>query len=602
MSSWWRGIPAGKMQLFLPLLCVLCAARVHSIFDGACPRKDAPPGVLVVTPGSNLILKCKGHVLVNGVRVNITQKSSNTNGGRTSSVVPTTTANITRKKRNVDSTVDWGYNSKTEEEVRTATEENQSARYITYTASPISNIVQPTSTGGPQKNKSNWDAEELDSEDDYEEDEEEISSRVTRGIKSRHEWSWNNKAMGSGRRDWGDIKLERRGSTLSLSSVRMKDSGKYSCHYRGREVFSVKVSVVEPPESPSLSCYKRSPSSKIRCEWAPQKPVTRPLYCYLVLNKSPSQLFINLPCSYSSRLSRCWCALEHSEDDLRTLYTAFLCVTNMAGNASSAQKYFKPLDILQPDPPSNIKVTQLERHMTWLKVNWYLPTSWNIRDQYYELKYEVKYQPVESSSYQVHLIRDTRSLIIKDVVPGAQYLIQIRARDEYDGQWSDWSTTIIGSSWTASPATDDQTNITSLDESGSGDNTTEDDPAPKDGPAPKDAPESVEVPHILWICASFVFLLPILAVYIFRRRDRVISKLHCLNVGIKPLDSSEVPHATTTAPEEHALVAFTPPCYKEPPSKTGEKEEGENEEEQRMKDRINAMHFNNTTYFFIQRE
>ncbi|XP_023264705.1 uncharacterized protein LOC111656990, partial [Seriola lalandi dorsalis] len=277
------------MRIFQPLLSVLCAAQVHSVFDGACPRKDPPPGVLVVSTGSKLVLTCRGHVMVNGVKVKIATDSSNTNSRESSSAAPTTTGNIINNKHTVDSTVNVGYHFNPEAEVSAVTGGNRGPRYTgtVYTASPTTAMVQPTSGGRLLKGESSWETEEVDGEVDYEEDEEEEGergSRVTRGIKSMPQWKWNERTIGSGKRDWGEITFEKRGASLSLSSVRVTDSGKYTCHHRGRERFSLKVTVADPPENPSLYCYKKSPSSKIRCESVPQKPVTKPSNCYLVLN------------------------------------------------------------------------------------------------------------------------------------------------------------------------------------------------------------------------------------------------------------------------------------------------------------------------------
>lgn len=177
--------------------------------------------------------------MVDGVKVN---SSTETSREGASSVAPTTTGNSMNNKHTVDTSVNEG------PEVGFVTTGNRSPRHtdIAHTASPTTHLVQPTSSDVLLKGESDWENEEADSEGDYENDEEdegEEGSRVTRGIKSRPQWSWNMKVVGSGKRDWGDITFERRGSTLSLSSVRVTDTGTYTCHHRGTDQFSVKVIV-----------------------------------------------------------------------------------------------------------------------------------------------------------------------------------------------------------------------------------------------------------------------------------------------------------------------------------------------------------------------
>lgn len=60
---------------------------------------------------------------------------------------------------------------------------------------------------------------------------------------------------------------------------------------------------------------------------------------------SPTEAFLPSRCSYSSRASRCWCTLEHNEEELRTIHMIYLCVTSIAGNATSKLLDFTPLGI-----------------------------------------------------------------------------------------------------------------------------------------------------------------------------------------------------------------------------------------------------------------
>ncbi|KAL7393467.1 hypothetical protein ABVT39_011273 [Epinephelus coioides] len=585
------------MRIFLPLLWVLCAAPVRGIFDGTCPRKDPPPGVLVLSPGSKLVLTCSGHVEVDGVKVS------------SADAVPTTTANIRSStgvslngdKHTGGNAVNEGYHSHpTEAGENTSLGQTDTG----YTAPPTTHAVWPTSVTRLRMGES----EDMAGEDDYEEEEEgEEGSRVTRGIKSRLQWKWNRMTVGKGDRDWGEVTLERRGASLSLSSVRLIDAGRYTCYHRDRERFSLKVHVSDRPETPTLSCYKRSPSSKIRCEWTSQKPITVQTHCHLLLSKSPKQPFLRIPCSFSSRLSRCWCALDHNEDELRTVHTAFLCVTSITGNATSSPQSFTPLRILKPNPPAHLSVRQEEGHERRMIATWGLPVSWKSQDSYYALLYEIKYQPVQSlfNYEQIRDIRDRRSHTITDALAGVEYRIQVRAREEYDGQWSEWSEPVHASSWTVKGTVDDLASTmfpVYTEGSGFTEGYMSDVPEP--------VYSRVDASHhvIPWICGSFALLLVILAAYLFRHKDRFIPKLQSLSVINRCSDPPQPAPSAPTLPEGQALVTLAPRSYKRPPPSQVAEEEEENEEgngeedDQQAKERTEAMHFSNTSYFFLRRE
>ncbi|XP_047453992.1 interleukin-6 receptor subunit alpha [Mugil cephalus] len=599
------------MGIFLLLLCVFNVSSVRSIFDGACPRKEPLPGVLVLSPGSTLVLTCSGHVKVDGVKISLNRDNSNTNK-RISSPAPTPTAQsimsssegtTSSGNSSMKNNASEGYDSLSTEAGATAVPaKNRSLGFTDtgYTASP--HLVQPTSSSRRLKRESDWEYDDMDFEGDYEDVEGEEGNRVTRGIKSRPRWMWNKKTVGKGDRDWGKVTFGRNGAALTLASVRLTDSGKYACHHRGRERFAVKVVVADSPKTPSLFCYKRSPSSKIRCESSPQKTFIKHPSCYLGLNKRvTNSTFEHFACAYSFQHSRCWCALDFNDDDLRTLHVVYLCLTSIGGSATSGVLQFTPLGILKPDPPVNAIVRQEEGQPTKLKVTWSLPLSWKMEDGHYELIYEIKYRPSKSSfdHDQVSgLIIHRRSYTITDVIPGVEYMIKIRTKDEYDGDWSEWSTPVYGSSWRA-PVTmiEDMTTTAfefpDIEDSGSG--------TPCYSGTEADASEGSHNVH--WVSGLFVLFLIIFSVYLFRHKDKFISKLHshhgitkCGNLPQHP-PSTQTPPPAQTAPEEQALVTLAPPlCPEHLPNH--EEEDEENEEEQRT----GSLHFNNTSYFLVQRE
>uniref|UniRef100_A0A3Q4GET1 Uncharacterized LOC102783265 n=1 Tax=Neolamprologus brichardi TaxID=32507 RepID=A0A3Q4GET1_NEOBR len=522
-----------------------------------------PPGVLVLSPGSKLFLTCGGHVRVDGVKISLKGSSLNINKRDGSSNGTPATPN------DIQNSAAGG---------------NRSLIYSDagYTTSP--HIVQPTRATRSLKDESHWTTGETDVEDDYEEDEGgEGVNRVTRGIKVMPEWKWNTMTVGTEDRDWGEITFGRSGTMLTLASVRMEDSGKYSCHHKGKEKFSVKVIVADSPEPPSLFCYKKSPSSKIRCEGMPQKAAIKQPSCYLLLSKNPREKFKRVSCSYSSRLSRCWCALDHIEDDRRTPHLVYMCVTSITGNVTSPLKYFTPLKILKPDPPSNVSVRQEKGKRNRLTVSWNLPTSWKVQDNFYKLIYEVKYNPVKPSigNEQVLPVNGQRQATITDIMPGVEYLIQVRAKEEFDGQWSEWSPSTYAKSWT------DLSQSTPLF-------TT--DPT-KPPPGPEEWPH-----HLLWIFGLFAILSVILAIYTFGHKDRFISKLHSLYFTTLCDDSSQPSPSVPVAPEGVALVTFVPTKSNKEHPPSDENESEENEEQKPLREMTDAKHFNNTSYFFLQRE
>ncbi|XP_037532569.1 interleukin-6 receptor subunit alpha [Nematolebias whitei] len=583
------------MVIFLPfLILVLRILPICSIFEGTCPRKDPPPGVLVVSSGSRLVLTCDGDVKVNEAKVILT--SSICNKKRPA---PVRTPAQRVPSRRPASTL-----QNTEAGVSSDLRHSDTGRHAVSPDTVHPTSVSRTTTGG-----SDWEEEN----DDGDREDEEEGSRVTRGIRARHQWKWNKLPEKKRDRNWGQNPVISHEDFLSLASVRPTDAGKYACYRQGEESFAVKVFVADPPESPSLSCYKKSPSSKIRCEWKPQKPVLKHPDCYLILKKGETTE--QVPCSYSSQHSQCWCALEHNEDEQRTLHVASLCVTSILGNATSPPSFFKPLNILKPDPPSNISAHQEEGHERRLKVSWNLPRSWKRQDDFYDLIYELRYRPLTSAHEQVDKIKSQRSYIITNTLPGEEYLIQLRLKEEYDGQWSEWSSPLYARSWTAEVVETDYSTTTMVDLStledlGSGlpdDDCLEGSVGERDCHSfendsclNSDAPG--KIPHyVLWISVSFAFLSAIFAIYIFRHKDKFVSKLHKLHVITWCGDLSPPSPLAPAATKEETVTTFLPQLYEEcPPSDM--QEEDENEEEQTVTGRIEAMNFNNTSYFFLQSE
>ncbi|XP_053092928.1 interleukin-6 receptor subunit alpha isoform X2 [Pangasianodon hypophthalmus] len=279
---------------------------------------------------------------------------------------------------------------------------------------------------------------EYEEEEDYEEKVEGL--RVTRSIKRQARWTWNGQLMRGAMEN---------GGALRLPALRLTDSGNYSCYRRGKLVSSVKISVGIPPENPTLSCYKKSHISKIQCEWISRQPIIPQPQCYLLLRKGLEKIS-SVNCSYSAACSCCWCVLPSMEND-RNVYTAKLCVTNTAGNATSYPYKYIPQNIIKPDPPDGVKVKPVEGEPHMLNVSWSLPATW-MWELYYTLYFQLRYRPLRAKEYQ-QVNTESRDWLILDALPHTDHEIQIRAKDEYEGQWSDWTSPVYAHTWTAPETT-----------------------------------------------------------------------------------------------------------------------------------------------------
>ncbi|KAJ0000421.1 hypothetical protein NQD34_012263 [Periophthalmus magnuspinnatus] len=534
-------------RTFLSALCVLYFPPIRCVFHGSCPRKEPPPGVVIVSPGSELSLTCSGRVIVDGVKV----------------VSPSFPASVTH------STV----NSITlNTELPKPQEVMNRERKIIPTLSP-SDVSQPI------RAKTEWSAGEVDDFEDESDDEEKEESSVKLGVQ----WKWNNK----------HLQGKTQESTLSLSHLRVSDSGRYSCHHRGTERFSTKIIVAEAAETPHLFCYKKSPSSKIRCEWTPQTQAPKGTSCSLFIRKSLSGLFFKVPCSYSTWRSKCWCAMDHNEEDKRTLYQAYLCVSSITNNSTSDLLSFTPMHILKPDPPYNVSVQPEKGLNRTLVVMWRPPYTWKLQDQFYALIYEVRYKPLMSVHFQTNTIYEqTRRHTITDAEAGERYEVQIRARDEYDGQWSEWGRPQYGRSWTGT--TEEQNEdllVTSIpymysEGSGSGDYFND--------VANSMDPQQTVPHHYLWIIVFLGFCVTIFAMFIIRYKDQCVSKLQSLRALSQCSDSVHPrPGPAPAVANRHALLNKNQPL---------DEVKERREQELRTEDRTEAINLNNTSYFLVQME
>uniref|UniRef100_A0A8B9NCQ3 Interleukin 6 receptor n=1 Tax=Accipiter nisus TaxID=211598 RepID=A0A8B9NCQ3_9AVES len=239
------------------------------------------------------------------------------------------------------------------------------------------------------------------------------------------------------------------GNTLLLWQLRYEDSGRYSCYVGGHPLRSLRLLVEEPPETPRVSCYRRSHDKDVLCEWplqAKPSPGTRAMLW--VKQRFAAENATEQRCRYFSKARKFVCRVKvpPGADDTKPLVVS-TCVSNGAGGLAGEDRIITLSSVLKPDPPLNVTVEALEKAPQQLRVNWSYPSSWDPR--FYWLRFQVRYRPEPAETFtEVEQVMTTW-LDIRDAWRGTRHVVQVRAQEEFGhGAWSEWSQEAVGTPWT----------------------------------------------------------------------------------------------------------------------------------------------------------
>ncbi|KAL4646681.1 interleukin-6 receptor subunit alpha isoform X2 [Arapaima gigas] len=571
----------------LVLLCALlsaAAAAAAAAGEEPCPRREPGPNVKVLALGSKVTLSCSGRVIVDGVDVTQTTSGRAERDEGDHRGLWDMLRSTSKEGYGFHSTVTAKVHGETNMATVTAGQPgvtndlNRINHHLQTTAKTDVDLLSVDEGAATTAKISNMNQSYGTTNS--------TAGRTVRSLSWQVQWKRNNRLL---------HRKDRRGDLLHLGPLNLSNSGNYSCHLQERLMFSVKIIVWDPLvslEKPSLSCFRKSPTSKIRCDWTASQPVVPVPQCHLILKKGIFGENMKKSCMYSEAKARCWCVLDVDEKTLS--YVAFLCVSNVVGNVTSPTVDLHQHKIVRPDSPYNISVQEKVGKQHRLIVSWRKPLTW--KADFYHLMYQLRYSVSVNGELkgQQEVLTKKLEHTITDALPQTRYMLQVRAREEFDiGQWSEWRTYMYNPPWRApnpsstnNPMVSFDTNMNHVgcfEGSGMADITN------VMSVSERPQPESQMLLHVSWaIGVGLLLMIIVLLIYIMRVRHRTqfmckLPKLSCSSQA-----KATAPPSPPPPKEEENLM------FPELPAPTQNLDSNLFQEEAEMGE---GIHLNNMGYF-----
>ncbi|XP_062828696.1 ciliary neurotrophic factor receptor subunit alpha isoform X2 [Anolis carolinensis] len=236
------------------------------------------------------------------------------------------------------------------------------------------------------------------------------------------------------------------GSRLVLHNVDLSQSGQYSC-YEGTSwhlKYRVNLKVGTPPKEPVLMCRSNNYPNGFYCSWhLPSPTYMNDTYDITIIHDSKE-----IACKKDiPAKNRCY--IQYHQVFSSKKYRVTLTATNPLGSSSTTIS-FDEFSIVKPDPPESVVAKPIAHNPRRLQVTWQYPSSWPDPDSF-PLKFFLRYRPLIIDQWQHVELSDGTSHIITDAYAGKEYIIQVAAKDNEIGTWSDWSVAVHATPWTEEP-------------------------------------------------------------------------------------------------------------------------------------------------------
>ncbi|XP_058421983.1 ciliary neurotrophic factor receptor subunit alpha isoform X2 [Diceros bicornis minor] len=209
-------------------------------------------------------------------------------------------------------------------------------------------------------------------------------------------------------------------------------------------VYAQRHSPQVPPREPVLSCRSNTYPKGFYCSWHLPTPTYIPnTFNVTVLHGSKIMV-----CEKDPALkNRCHIRYMHLFSTIK--YKVSISVSNALGHNATAIT-FDEFTIVKPDPPENVVARPVPSNPRRLEVTWQTPSTWPDPESF-PLKFFLRYRPLILDQWQHVELSDGTAHTITDAYAGKEYIIQVAAKDNEIGTWSDWSVAAHATPWTEEP-------------------------------------------------------------------------------------------------------------------------------------------------------
>ncbi|XP_052500597.1 ciliary neurotrophic factor receptor subunit alpha isoform X1 [Budorcas taxicolor] len=199
-----------------------------------------------------------------------------------------------------------------------------------------------------------------------------------------------------------------------------------------------------PPREPVLSCRSNTYPKGFYCSWHLPTPTYIPnTFNVTVLHGSKIMVCEKDP----AVKNRCHIRYMHLFSTVK--YKVSISVSNALGHNATAIT-FDEFTIVKPDPPENVVARPVPSNPRRLEVTWQTPSTWPDPESF-PLKFFLRYRPLILDQWQHVELSDGTAHTITDAYAGKEYIIQVAAKDNEIGTWSDWSVAAHATPWTEEP-------------------------------------------------------------------------------------------------------------------------------------------------------